>query len=406
MLNILSVLTVLTIALSPLRAQQWKLLVGPTYTDSLGNLAAVQDFRKVICTDQQHLFIASEKQGVFLTVDRGDTWRCVYKLGDTNTLYDLCTTAEGLVGGATARGFLFSSDNGETWDLRGFSTLRDTINAVAFGANGGVIARRYEARGWTNLPRLLWRSSDNGMTWLPIDTLKSLRAELGRTSDGRVLASTTEPEGIVGVGALWVTTDNGITWERQNLPLYIGYSYAVVVSPKDQVLIASYEDDGVYLSGEDLAHWRTIIDPTYHVDIHNFAFRNECLVYFNATQTYSSCDGYNWDTLRTKDHVWSGIEAFNTLFGFVYTQIYRLEDEARVTMHSAGSTSFHVSREGIKSLSDETITYQVIDLLGRVCEQAYEVSSPARFERMLDRGTYVLRTRRKGTWTSQTFIIP
>jgi hypothetical protein len=405
MVRYLSVLLSAVLLASTLPAQtfQWKKINAPTAIDREGKTVQA-DVMRLATTDGRSLIALSQQFGIFISMDRGVTWKWTYHLDTSNPIFDISTTPEGLVGGASRKGFLLSFDHGETWTLRQSAKL-GAIDQLVFGSNGSVLARIEGTSYGQFKTHILRRSTDLGITWNTIDTMISARANLARTSNGTLLASTIEPEAVVGVGAFWSSEDNGFTWVRHNIPQYIGYSFAVLVSPKDDVLIASYEDDGIYWSGSDFDHWRTITDPTYHTSIYQFAFYNGCLAYFNFATTLLSCDeGRTWDTISQDVNLYDGIQASNTLYGRSYEGLFRLEHLAGVDEGLSSSLSMSLVRGRI--MFDQVVDkLEIFDRLGR-CVAHAEHSDAIEFDPDRALGIHFVRIEEQGISEVRKVALP
>jgi len=173
----------------------------------------------------------------FRSIDGGSTWTAM-NLAVTGWLnvFSLVYFDNGILIAGTSHGLFHSTSNGDTWTLIEqdshhfyYSIARTTDGTVLAGGNG------------------LFRSSDSGLSWIPVTT--NLPSEYA-------LAMATGETGLVfavGNSRIVRSTDNGVNWTPCD-----------TVASIDLTSIAVSSTGKVFLSGFDRLYWSTNNGTAWH----------------------------------------------------------------------------------------------------------------------------------------------
>ena len=165
----------------------------PTWQEEINGIVAIGD----------RMVIGSRQSGIFISDDRGDTWRVPADTVPTNQMSGIIESNGRLIAGCPEPGYgvFVSADSGDTW-----SVVTNGLDGAGFPANNSVLGKVNDMiflAGYEGL----YVSMDDGASWQV-------------TSSGLPFAGT--PQGIAGVGTTifcsWgsgtYASSDGLTWQR------------------------------------------------------------------------------------------------------------------------------------------------------------------------------------------------
>lgn len=220
----------------------WQLVgVGATFLDG---------FAIAVNPTTNDIFLAVEA-GVFRSHDEGSTWT---KLGDeAGGAYALAVRDDGLIVAAGSPGIVKSTDNGVSW-VPASTTTGPSHNAIAFSKTGtvfvsslvnGLLRSTDDGITWQNVSgsfgaandvqdvvtdqtrgyvyatafhmffneptyNKVFRSTDDGTTWMQVDSVGGISLSMGVDVFGRVFSGRTPAAYSTDHGANWIDISSGI----------------------------------------------------------------------------------------------------------------------------------------------------------------------------------------------------
>jgi photosystem II stability/assembly factor-like uncharacterized protein len=229
------------------------------------------------------LFAGTETQGLFRSVDQGQTWQTLALPAATVNALSVSQDNTRLLA-ATEIGILQSRDKGETW-----SEILSMPDAITLTFKDGIALAGMGDQG-------AWMATHLD-DWQPIQNL-SIRSLLGL-----VLSPQFEKDGTAFMygpeEGIWKTEDEGRSWQDVNEGLPSLEINSLTLSPSfssDQALVAAAKD-GLLISQDAGNEWTYLVeDPTQRV---SFSPNGKLLAAaFQETGIRTSDDlGESWDSL-------------------------------------------------------------------------------------------------------------
>jgi photosystem II stability/assembly factor-like uncharacterized protein len=220
------------------------------------------------------LFAATDGGGVYCSNDDGANWTAV-NTGMTNlNVNALTASGANLFAGTTKGGIFLSSDNGSTWKDVNNGITSKHISALTVSGNN-IFAGSYmygtplsfsyaNPQGWADSGSV-FRSSDNGSSWVVVDTGLFSVYELA-SIDTNVFFS--------NVNGIRLSSDGGENWKDVSLHYTVyKHEYTTIVQAftvKGKKLFAGTNSHGIFRYNVQDTSWETI--------------NNSGLFYFNGYQ--------------------------------------------------------------------------------------------------------------------------
>jgi ligand-binding sensor domain-containing protein len=183
-----------------------------------------------------HLFAGTDTNGVFVSVDRGVTWKNVSKGLEPSRVQAIDFRSRTGIGGATREDVfagtddkgIFRSDVADDLEWNGFNDglTHTTIAALAIGPNGDLFAGTGNNR---TLDATVFRSSDRGASWTPLNVANFSYGSIGAIavdSGGTVFVGSAD--GPPETDGLFASTDNGSSWTA--IPTTAGPVRAIAIN--------------------------------------------------------------------------------------------------------------------------------------------------------------------------------
>lgn len=255
-------------------------------------------------SDPKALYIGTTEHGMFFTYDGGESWQQPVQLSRGRVpAVAVSSNNKCVVYVATANKVLKSVDCSRTWEVPYVDsrTQRQVTAMVVDHFNPNVV--------WigNDLGEVL-RSTDAGMSWQPVTTLKSkIMRIVMRTDDSRKLYVATEKQGI------WRTADGGATWvdlskkgeEGSGVMGYSDYSasrefYDIALGVSDPHVLVFASKYGLLRSDDGGDNWEEIplLTPPGSTIIYSLAVdpKDTNNLYYGTSTTYyrSPNGGTNW----------------------------------------------------------------------------------------------------------------
>ncbi len=276
----------------------------------------------LLATENGDIFAGTDRYGLFLSKDNGNTWRKA-EAGLGNTFVnDIVINEKGNVFAATHAGVFFSNDRGEIWSTypdslaNGFTrglTLDNEGHLLAAGERG-LFRFNPKKNTWTRLlehavntakvspegvifagsgscSASVYRSIDDGNTWEVVSNGINLEVSCGQTFTLEMA-----PDGAIWLGTndgLFRSADNGDLWVGRNDGIKHSSIHAITFNAAGDVFIGTH--DGVFLSTDNGEIW-TELNP--RVDqITALLFDQAGRLYAGSKEKgifVSEDDGRNW----------------------------------------------------------------------------------------------------------------
>ena len=259
-----------------------------------------------ICTHNNHLYVATNTEGIFRSTDNGTTWAQI-NISSTNPylLWIVSTGTSILTGGVN--GLYRSTDNGNTW-----GKIFDNQVYYCFKSGSNIYAAVY-GEG-------IKLSVNDGLTWIDKNTgIENVGSYKVLASGSSVILGTTN-------GGFYVSTNGGDTWTLKNTglpnkilrPMYINGQILWVTSSGSGIFRSTDFGNSWSQIGANFGQWLHITeyqntfflwgDPDYRFSVSpnngtTWNLSNTGLVP-NYGYVYGCCIINNNIYLATSDGVW------------------------------------------------------------------------------------------------------
>ena len=202
--------------------------------------------------EYNNMMYAATTDGIYRSSDNGASWvkkssgitigpGAIYEF--TQSIFEYNDI---LLTGAW-NGIYFSTDNGENWSLTNISG--EAILAANITEHNDIL---FAAREVNNSP-IGYSSTDGGMNWTPITGLSFYNTITFFSEPSKLWAGT--------IAGVWLSTDNGITWEDRSNGLSPDPYGSSIIRVNGVLLTAlKFGGSGVYRTFDDGMNWENISD--------------------------------------------------------------------------------------------------------------------------------------------------
>ena len=191
------------------------------------------------------MFAGTDEGGVFFSEDFGDNWISVNNGLNCMDVHCLTTIGTNIFAITGSLGGLYISDNyGKTWDSVNNGLTEEHINCMA--ANGeNLFVGTYDG---------LFLSSDNGVTWLR-NNFTGVIIESIEIEDGNIYVGTLYGSKYGSYGHIYLSTDNGEKW----ISVYESLNDRVIsLAANKNIVIAATYNDSLILSTNMGKSWKRL----------------------------------------------------------------------------------------------------------------------------------------------------
>ena len=246
---------------SPDNAQSWELL-----DEGLNNMQAKNIYQLLVMGDT---LFAATVDGIYRSTDKGENWikksngiqvggGAIYAF--TKSIYN----HEGTLITGAFTGIYQSDDWGESWEVTNVSGSH--VYPQVFTKHNGIL---FGARESNNTP-YGYQSVDDGLTWTDMTIGQPTICFL--SEPGRLWCGT--------IDGVWLSEDNGTTWEQRNNGLSLDPYSAGLIRVGDQLITSlKFGGSGVFRSFDDGHNWEDFSEGLGFFNIISKLVYNEGILY-------------------------------------------------------------------------------------------------------------------------------
>lgn len=265
-----------------------------------------------------YIFVGTSDNGIYQSIDNGDTWTSVNNGLPLNIMISLDNNGSRIFG-STYYDIITSTDNGANWSTH-YNGLGAGFPANSFLVEGNTVY----AAGYG-----VYITNDEGLNWTRITT--------GLPS-GPVVYSIIRKDGILYAGThsgVYYSNDNGLNWNQSGIGIS-SFNILALISAGNNI-IAGTDSAGAYLSADNGNTWNKITNGLPQVNRTRVSRLIKISGHIVAGLGYnpngswgayhSSDDGVTWDNIGQGIEPLTGVTgmAANNNYGFITTNfgVYR-----------------------------------------------------------------------------------
>jgi photosystem II stability/assembly factor-like uncharacterized protein len=202
-------------------------------------MTARQENKEVLFVDRNDRLIIGTYSGVFISTDKGSTWKQPFTLHRSWSGFMTQDAAGMFYAGCFETGIYRSAD-GSVWEPSVAGMTASTPSLLCDSHSGALFATTFDT---------LYVSRDDGMTWRPINVTSAGWSSQGVVdSHGHIFLS--------GWYGVLRSADDGVTWEM--LQVTNVSEPRVLCCTPDNVLFVSMSNADVYRSIDEGLHWTRV----------------------------------------------------------------------------------------------------------------------------------------------------
>jgi photosystem II stability/assembly factor-like uncharacterized protein len=202
----------------------------------------------------EHIFAGTLLNGVFRSMDNGDSWTALTTTGLTNrSILSLVINARGDIFAGTDGGGIFRLLNGSAgWESVNTGLTNRVVRSFAINSSNGYI--------FAGTAGGVFRSTDNGNTWMPANTGltdQNVHA-LAINANGNIFAGTRKISGFFeSGGTIFRSTDHGESWTKVHELSNKGFT-SLVINKINGTIFAGTAGNGVFCSIDNGNQWPAV----------------------------------------------------------------------------------------------------------------------------------------------------
>jgi photosystem II stability/assembly factor-like uncharacterized protein len=231
------------------------------------------DIYSLAINSDGYLF-AGVSKGIFRSSDNGENWIKLNGFPDVRTNHLLISPDKKIFAGTSGKGLYQSSNNGNTWEAANNGLTDSIINSIIYssndhlftGTNNGIFHSIDNGKNWTGISSLenlyvlsleknlsnhiyagtnegIFYSTDDGENWIQTTNLTQPIHTLAINSDDHIFAGSIH---FLFGGKIFVSTDNGETWNENMSGLTNNFIRCLKINPDDYIFAGT--DGGIFSS--------------------------------------------------------------------------------------------------------------------------------------------------------------
>lgn len=270
--------------------ENWQKVAGLNELGADSSISAMATYNGVTLYAFTRIYSGGDRSYAVRSTDDGVTWTKATQALDSVSIYEAVIAPNNTIFAKTGNGLRISNDGGNSWNVAQFYGNYILDCFVANNGNIFVVLNNDEP--------LLYKSTDNGVTWATIEIPFAEKSSLGINNAGDIF---------VGLDQMYRSKDGGATWKE--LPITYPQIGKMIESPKHELYFnaggTAYQK--LYRSTDFGSSWKPMNTPVVGVPI--VAFYAETLLvadnYYVAKLYRSTDDGKSFDQI-SKINVLSG----------------------------------------------------------------------------------------------------
>ncbi len=270
------ILSALIVATPHQSASQWKQTSGPIVGNAFASVRAVY-------VKHDALFAGTQTGGIFMSQDKGDTWKAVNSGLPSVAVFSLAmsdkTLFAGIENGVTGGGggVYQSDDSGATWKQAAGTPLNCPINAMAI-ADSVLYAGSWNAK--------IFRLPSDGLKWTDITVGLPKDQIVGIEVHGTDVYAATYRSGV------WRSADHGQSWMLA-APVIGGKSLQAIAIIDTNIFAGLL--GGIYRLNENRTVWKEITKGLFSSGVTSFCKSGSMLFAGTMGGVFLSADlGESW----------------------------------------------------------------------------------------------------------------